>query len=108
MRVRRLAAAAAALALLSLSACSEEGQQAVDDTVASATQKAGEGVESAKEELAKVDWEKYGAEAKKRLDNLAEKADCQALQKELSTVEANDLALTRYIKQLIAEANCPA
>jgi hypothetical protein len=48
--------------------------------------------------LPEVNWGKQGKRLKRRLDDLAERADCSALRKQLAQREANDAEVTRYIK----------
>jgi hypothetical protein len=99
--MRRRAVAALAVAVLALTGCSEgEAQDAVDE----ARDQVSTAVEDV--DLPKVDWQKYGTEAKQRLDRLAEQADCQGLQDELAQTEANDTQLTRYIKAQLRRLNC--
>jgi hypothetical protein len=46
------------------------------------------------------------AELEKRLDELAEEADCSGLKRELAKVEGNDTELTRYIKAQLRKLDC--
>ena len=98
--MRRLATLTTALLLAAgaLTGCSEEeAQDAVDqarDEVSSAVDDV---------EMPEVDWDKYGTKVKNELDQLAEDADCSALEDELAKAEGNDTDLTRYIKAKIRE-----
>lgn len=96
---------------LALGACSENqadnaADQAKDaasqaqDAAEKARDKVNEGVDS----LPKVDWKKHGRDLKRRLDQLADKADCQGLENELAKAEKNDTDLTRYIKRQVRKA----
>jgi hypothetical protein len=106
----RARAALAALALtlgMGLAGCSDEADRAVDDAADRASELAGQASEELEgqlddAELPKVDWSEYGDRLRNRLDQLAERADCQGLRRELTKVEANDTELTRYIKRQIS------
>lgn len=93
--------AAALLLVAALSGCSEgEAQRAVDDAQ-SEVSRAVDNVE-----LPEVDWEKHGADVRRRLDRLAKEADCSGLRDELAKVEKNDTELTRYIKAQLRRIEC--
>jgi outer membrane murein-binding lipoprotein Lpp len=89
------------VAVLALTGCSEGEAQ---DAVEQARDQVSTAVEDV--ELPKVDWKKYGTEAKQRLDRLAEQADCQGLKDELAEAEPNDTQLTRYIKAQLRRLSC--
>jgi hypothetical protein len=99
--VRRRAAGVLTSLLLGatlLTGCSE-GE--ADRAANRAERAAGEAADRVRDEVGKlpeVDWGKQGKGLKRRLDNLAEKADCSALRVQLAKPEANDAEVTRYIK----------
>jgi hypothetical protein len=92
----------AVLALtISLAACSEDdAQKAVDQ----AKDRASSAIKDA--DLPDVDWDKYSGELQKKLDELADNADCSGLKRELAKAENNDTDLTRYIKAQLRKADC--
>jgi len=64
-----------------------------------------------------VDWENYAPEVKTRIDSLAASGDCDALQREFDTADANDdlqrdrvgegnADLMRYIDDKMADVGC--
>ena len=95
----------ALVAALVLGGCSEdEARDAADraqDGASQAVDDASEALEDV--ELPDVDWDKYGDEAKERIDSLADQADCEGLE-EMAQDEANDTEVTEYIKAKIREA----
>jgi hypothetical protein len=94
-----LVLASALLAAAALTGCSErEAQRAADQAAERVETSARDAADEARKELGNVDWERYGDDLKRRLDTLADRADCSALRKELAKREANDTDLTRYIK----------
>jgi hypothetical protein len=102
-RSSTLATLAAAL-VLALTGCSEQDAQDAQDAVDQARDEVSTAVEDL--DLPNVDWEKYGEDARRRLEQLGEQADCQGLKEELAKVEGNDTELTRYVKALIREVDC--
>ncbi|HET6562971.1 MAG TPA: hypothetical protein VFG72_13935 [Marmoricola sp.] len=95
---RRPTAVLASLALGAtlLTGCSEgEAERAVD--------RAADRVKREVGDLPDVNWEKHGKKLKRRVDQLAEKADCSELRK-LAKREANDTEVTRYIKAQLRQA----
>jgi hypothetical protein len=78
-------------------ACSEDdAQKAVDQ----ARDRASSALEDA--DLPDLNSE----ELEKRLNELAEKADCAGLKRELAKAENNDTEVTRYIKAQLRKADC--
>lgn len=76
--------------------------EAVDNARSTATSAA----TAARDALPDVDWDTYGQETKRTIDDLAEKGNCDGLRAQLSAVEANDTDLTEYIKAQIAMVPC--
>jgi hypothetical protein len=97
---RRPAAALASLLLgvTLLTGCSEGEADRAANRAERAAEEAADRVRDEVGNLPEVDWVKQGRKLKRRLDNLAEKADCSALRKELARREPNDAEVTRYIK----------
>jgi hypothetical protein len=97
---RRPAAVFASLLLGAtlVTGCSESDADRVADRAERAADEAADRVRDEVGNLPEVDWGKQGRKLKRRLDNLAENADCSALRRELAQREANDTEVTRYIK----------
>ena len=98
---RPLVTLVAVLALLGAAGCSEEDAQ---DAVDRARDQASSAIEDA--DLPDVDWGRYSGDLKKRLERLADNADCAGLKDELAKAEGNDADLTRYIKAQLRELDC--
>jgi hypothetical protein len=81
-----------------LTACSEGEADRAANQAERAANEAADRVGDEVGKLPEVNWAEQGEGLKRRLDNLAEKADCSALRKELAKREANDTEVTRYIK----------
>ena len=106
--MRRWMAGAALGALLSagLTGCGDDADRVADDAADRASELAGQGADEVEKqldeaELPEVDWSQYGDRLRTRLDELAERADCQGLERELARAEADDTELTEYIKRQI-------
>lgn len=100
----RVLAAVTLIGALVLTGCSEEAENAADRAQEGASQAVDDASEALKDvELPDVDWDKYGNEAKERIDSLADQADCEGLEK-LAQDEANDTEVTAYIKAKIRQA----
>jgi hypothetical protein len=89
-----------ALGATLLAGCSEgEAEQAADRAADRVRDEVGELPEVT---LPSVDWEQHGRELKRRVDRLAEEADCSRL-RELARSEQNDTEVTRYVKALVRQ-----
>ena len=106
--MRRWMASAALGALLTtgLTGCGDDADQVADDAADRASELAGQGADEVEKqldeaELPDVDWSQYGDRLRSRLDELADSADCQGLERELTRAEADDTELTEYIKRQI-------
>jgi type II secretory pathway pseudopilin PulG len=97
--MRRLAVVSTALVLGAavLTGCSEGEADRAADRAEQAANEAADRVREEAEKLPDVDWGKQGRQLKRRLDRLAENADCSQLRK-LAQRESNDTEVTRYIK----------
>ncbi len=80
-----------------LTGCSEGEADRAANRAERAANEAADRVRDEVGKLPEVDWQRQGKGLKRRLDNLAEKADCSGLRK-LARREANDAEVTRYIK----------
>jgi hypothetical protein len=99
-------AALGALLVTGLTGCSDDADQAVDDAADRASELTGQAADELEgqlddAELPEVDWSQYGDRLRNRLDQLAEQANCQGLERELARAEADDTELTQYIKRQI-------
>jgi hypothetical protein len=97
---RRPASVVAALALGAtlLTGCSEGEPERAAERAADRVRDEVKSVDDLK--LPDVDWEKEGRQLKRRVDRLAEQADCGQLRK-LAKREQNDVEVTRYVKALV-------
>lgn len=95
----------ALVAALALGGCSEDEARDAADRAQDGASQAVDGASEALEdvEMPDVDWDKYGTEAKERIDSLADKADCDEL-REMAEDESNDTEVTSYIKAKIRQA----
>jgi hypothetical protein len=91
------------IAALTVSGCSgDDAGEAVDqaqDAVSSAAA-------DAEVQIPDVDWEKYGADLKAQIDELAEAADCESLEAQLDDQGQLDAEVVDYIKAKLEEAGC--
>ena len=103
--MRRLAVVLTSLVLGStaLSGCSEGEADRVAKRAERAANEAADRVGDEVGKLPDVNWEKHGNQLKRRVDRLAEKADCSQLRK-LARQEDNDSEVTRYIKAQLRRA----
>jgi hypothetical protein len=81
-----------------LTGCSEGEADRAANRAERAADEAADRVRDEVGKLPDVNWGKQGRKLKRRLDNLAESADCAGLRKQLAQREANDAEVTRYIK----------
>ena len=81
-----------------LTGCSDSKADRAADRAQRAADEAAARVRDEVEKLPDVDWSQEGRKLKRRLDDLADNADCSALRKQLARREANDTEVTRYIK----------
>ena len=81
-----------------LTGCSEGEADRAANQAERAADEAADRVRDEVGNLPDVNWGQQGRKLKRRLDNLAEKADCSALRRELAKREADDAEVTRYIK----------
>lgn len=89
------------LAALALSGCSQDdAQDAVDQAKDAVSSAAGD------IDIPDVDWSKYGDKLQGKIDELAEAADCDSLQKELTDHGKLDTDVTAYIKAKLEQAGC--
>ena len=102
---RRPAAVLASLVLGAtvLTGCSEGEADRAADRAERAASDAADRVRKEAEKLPDVDWGKQGEKLKRRVDRLADQADCSQLRK-LVRQEANDSEVTRYIKAQLRRA----
>lgn len=102
---RRPAAVLASLVLGAtlLAGCSEGEAERVAREAERAADEAADRVRDEVGELPEVNWERHGRELKRRVDRLADRADCSELRR-LARREANDTDLTRYIKAQLRQA----
>jgi hypothetical protein len=96
---RRPAAALASLLLgvTLLTGCGESEADRVANRAERAANEVADRVREEAEKLPDVDWGKQGEKLKRRVDRLADEADCSRLRK-LARQEADDTQVTRYIK----------
>ena len=105
MRVARTVAALAVPLLLALGACSDGGgDQAVDDAVGEARDRASSALKDA--DLPSVDWQKYRDGVKKKIDEAAAAADCEKLTDQLAQFGSGSGPVRDYIEAKLREAGC--
>lgn len=100
---RRLASAVLLLAVATgpLAGCSEgDAEEAVDQ----AREAASSAIDDV--DLPDVDWGAFGDRLKDRIDEAAEKADCDALADAVTRYEGQSNDLTDYIEAKLREADC--
>jgi hypothetical protein len=102
---RRPAAVLTSLVLCAtvLTGCSEGEADRAANRAERAANDAADRVRDEVGDLPEVDWGQQGKKLKRRVDGLAEKADCAELRK-LVRREANDTEVTRYIKAQLRRA----